>query len=403
MSNQVKLLTFVGLGDYHRVPYASGTNTFETDLFSEALYQWHTPSKTIAFLTPKAKEGNNWKILQTRIPGIIGVDIPNGNSEEELWQIFSKITDNLDEGDEVIFDITHAFRSIPILALLATSFLRIAKNVKLKAILYGAHDAKDVEARAPVPVFDLTPFVALLDWITATDRFIKNGDGNELAGLLKIYPDASVERLTESIEKISDGLQLLRPLDVIKRAAELPQLFADASPVLTNQVPPFNLLAKNVEQSYSKFGVTNPEPQRDAKVILIRQLEMIKWHESKGQIVQCLSLAREWVPSLLCMHFGIDPMDERLREGMELLLSGGKKKDSSGNTIESPYLSQWHSVPEGKRLVQLWGNSFFLANLRNDVLHSGFRKKPKEPSEIRDQTRKIVIELDQIATLWGLQ
>jgi CRISPR-associated DxTHG motif protein len=394
MSDKLKLLTFVGLNNYEKVKYAYKGETLETELFAEALSHWHTPAKIIAFLTPKAKESENWKKLQERIPGITGVEIPNGNSEADLWRIFSKMTENLDEQDEVIFDITHAFRSIPMLALLATSFLRTAKNVKLKAILYGAYEAKDEEQR--VPVFDLTPFVSLLDWITATNQFIRNGEGSELAGLLKAYPNAGVQQLTESIEKISDGLRLLRPLDVMKRAAELPQLFADAKAVISHEIPPFGLLAKNVEQSYSIFGVSNPDPQRDAKNILVRQLRIIEWHLGKGQIVQSLALTREWLPSLLCLHFDLDPMDKEYRKDMERLLVGGK---FGSEDVASPRLPQWTTVPEGKRLITLWNK---LTDVRNDVLHSGFRKNPKNTNEIKAQTEIIVTELKEIAALWNL-
>ena len=43
--------------------------------------------------------------------------IPKGQSEQEIWEIFQIVYDRLKSGDEVIFDITHAFRSIPMLAI----------------------------------------------------------------------------------------------------------------------------------------------------------------------------------------------------------------------------------------------------------------------------------------------
>ncbi len=80
MSDKLKLLTFVGLNDYKKVEYAYKGTTFKTELFAEALFRWHAPTRIIAFLTPKAKESGNWNKLQERIPGIAGVDIPDGNS-----------------------------------------------------------------------------------------------------------------------------------------------------------------------------------------------------------------------------------------------------------------------------------------------------------------------------------
>jgi len=69
----------------------------------------------------------------------------------------------------------------------------------------------------------------------------------------------------------------------------------------------------------------------------------------------------------------------------------------------SKYLEQWKTVPEGKRLRQLWSNPpYQLANLRNDVLHSGFRKNPKSAKKIVDLVQDIVHELNDIAAQWGI-
>lgn len=132
---------------------------------------------------------------------------------------------------------------------------------------------------------------------------------------------------------------------------------------------------------------------------------MVKWYAAKGQTVQALSLAREWLPSLLCYRFQLDPLDKANRDEMELLLSGGKIKDKEGNTIrESLYLEQWSNIPkkQKKLLNNLWGDDFNLANLRNDVLHSGFRKNPKKAENILEQTRKIIEELKAVAAEWKL-
>jgi CRISPR-associated DxTHG motif protein len=43
------------------------------------------------------------------------VDIPEGRSEQELWEIFDRVASAVDEGDTILLDITHAFRSIPMI------------------------------------------------------------------------------------------------------------------------------------------------------------------------------------------------------------------------------------------------------------------------------------------------
>jgi hypothetical protein len=165
-------------------------------------------------------------------------------------------------------------------------------------------------------------------------------------------------------------------------------------------------LLKRVEADYGKFGLPTPKDYiNNPQASLLRQLKIVKWSEEKGQTVQALSLAREWLPSLLGYHFNLDPFNKENREGMELLLRGGKDKDKDGNTLrESSYLEQWSNIDKKKRkqLNNLWGGELNLANLRNDVLHAGFRKNPKEAETILKQTQKVIEELDKLPGEWNL-
>lgn len=119
-------------------------------------------------------------------------------------------------------------------------------------------------------------------------------------------------------------------------------------------------------------------------------------------------MAREWLPSLLCHHFKLDPQIENPdRAEMELLLSGGKLKDQkTGETIkESRYLKDWKTIPKKQKnpITRLWGGDLNLANLRNDVLHAGFRKNPRKPEDIIEKTKQVLAQLKSIASAWGLQ
>ena len=46
------------------------------------------------------------------------IEIKKGENEEEIWDIFQKVYDILEENDEVTFDVTHGFRFLPMLGLL---------------------------------------------------------------------------------------------------------------------------------------------------------------------------------------------------------------------------------------------------------------------------------------------
>jgi CRISPR-associated DxTHG motif protein len=98
------------------------------------------------------------------VTDIQSVDIPDGRNDEELWAIFQAVVDAVDPGEQLIFDITHGFRSLPFLSFLAVAYLRVVKNIQLKGVYYGNFEARDQSVTPNrTPVIDLTPFVDLLD------------------------------------------------------------------------------------------------------------------------------------------------------------------------------------------------------------------------------------------------
>ena len=70
---------------------------------------------------------------------IIPVNIPDGLKQNEIWEIFDKIVENIDAGDEIYFDMTHSFRFLPMLAITVLNYSRVIK----KKINQGAAGKRD--------------------------------------------------------------------------------------------------------------------------------------------------------------------------------------------------------------------------------------------------------------------
>ena len=100
------------------------------------------------------------------------IKMPEGKSKDEIWQIFNALFDCVNEGDEIWLDVTHGYRSIPMLVLTAVPYLRLLKKAEIRSITYGAYEAKDKENNI-VPIFDLTDFVGLMDWTNAAGNFVR--------------------------------------------------------------------------------------------------------------------------------------------------------------------------------------------------------------------------------------
>ena len=54
-------------------------------------------------------------IIHDNFPGVKvkEVEVSEGKNTEELWDTFDKILNEIQDNDNIIFDITHGFRSIP--------------------------------------------------------------------------------------------------------------------------------------------------------------------------------------------------------------------------------------------------------------------------------------------------
>ncbi|GIW83415.1 MAG: hypothetical protein KatS3mg105_5222 [Gemmatales bacterium] len=392
----MKLLTFLGINNYSATRYKWGdeSSIMDTRLFPVALVEWLQPDEVLVFLTKQAQEHQNWKELSDKIDAT-PVPIASGASESELWQIFDAIVDRVDEADDLVIDITHGFRSLPLLGLLVAAYLRHVKQARVMHLVYGAFEARDRETNVS-PVFELTPFVGLFDWIVAADHFQRTGFGVPLAELMR-NATGKVAALRDNILELSDCLQLLRPLDVIESSSRLRDTIKSAATEIAADVPPLEEMLDHVAKSYGAFSADSQNPVE----VLEAQLRMVEWCAQQQQFVQALALAREWLPSVLCIYFGVDPQNLRERADMELLLTGGKVKDpKTGKTVkESPRRGQWSGVPARKKLRRLWNDPpYTLANLRNDLLHAGFRKNPRDAQEIKTMVPGV---LEELRTVWA--
>ncbi|MFP4350387.1 MAG: TIGR02221 family CRISPR-associated protein [Desulfococcaceae bacterium] len=73
---------------------------------------------------------------------------------EDQWKWFELILDHIEHGDILTVDLTHGYRSIPIIFSAAINFLQKARAVRLDAVYYGAFDKN----RRLAPIIDMKDF-----------------------------------------------------------------------------------------------------------------------------------------------------------------------------------------------------------------------------------------------------
>lgn len=402
----MQLLTFLGVFKLETTEFIWKNQPLtKSPYVVEALLKFNNIEKITVFLTPQAEQYENWQKLKETLSNLTNVSVEavqinSGQSEEDFWHLFDAVVNSVKSESEIIFDITHAFRSIPFLAFLATAFLQKAKAVTVKSIYYAAFERNQPQT----PIIDLTPALELLDWLTATNRFVETGDGQLLANLLKTKIPSNEElshnlearelkgnfqRAAETIEAISIALAITRPLETMTSATKLEDALAKASPSFAQKAQPFSLLTEKIVKEYGQFALLKPSEQSQIPQNLHRQLQMIKWYIDRQQIVQAITLAREWIVSILAFKFNEDILNHSIgRKYVEIALNNASEKQKENPREIKPERcdEQLESLPEADELVRLWS---VMTEIRNDIAHVGMKTQAQTARKLKQKVESL--------------
>ncbi len=108
--------------------------------------------------------------------------IPYARDTAEQVDILHALAAVVQPGERLCLDVTHGFRHLPMLALVAARYLTRVAGVKVDELYYGAFDMKN--AVGETPVLPLGGLLAMLDWVDALATYDKDGDYGVFAGLL---------------------------------------------------------------------------------------------------------------------------------------------------------------------------------------------------------------------------
>jgi CRISPR-associated Csx2 family protein len=290
-------ISFLGTNDYLECHYVvNGTQSAPTRFVQEALIdhyckEWTENDDIIIFGTGRENGSymKNWlddgqRVKSKGLQSILKSKslkanvnkmtiIPEGFSEEEIWQIFTTVFEKLQLHDEIYLDVTHAFRSIPMFSTILLNYAQLLKGTKLQAIHYGAfeklgpaYEVKEMPVEQRIaPVLDLMPLVLLQEWTVAAGDFVEYGktdgihtlleakysqlnkeskgqDNNarSLGKLDKLLLDYSESILSNKLDEIIKGSEIKDALQAVKQADK----------VIT---PAFVPLLEKIEQKIEAF------------------------------------------------------------------------------------------------------------------------------------------------------
>ncbi|QZE15495.1 TIGR02221 family CRISPR-associated protein [Halosquirtibacter laminarini] len=153
-------------------------------------------------------ESHNWKFK------IEEISIPDGNNEIELWEIFNRLYEVLQDDDELYLDITHGFRYLPMLMLVLSNYSKFLKGVRVRHISYGNFEGGFENPATKIitaPIIELTSFSEMQEWTSAASDFVQYG---QTKGIESLLPKDS--ELGNNLHEYTTLLQTVRGGDLIK-------------------------------------------------------------------------------------------------------------------------------------------------------------------------------------------
>jgi CRISPR-associated Csx2 family protein len=328
-------ISFLGTNSYKKCRYEfQNENSVVVEFVQEALINfcckdWGKEDKILIFLTKEAKMKNWEGKLELKIPSHLDcnvIDIPDGMNEKEIWEIFRIVFEQINKGDGIIYDITHSFRSLPMLGITLLNYAKFLKNIQVIGIYYGAFEvlgtAFEIENKIPnpenriAPILTLTSFSILQDWTDASSEFTKYGITSNLKKLagekyLPVLKETQgqdktaklLQNLITNIDKISTLFQTSNGLEIIKS-----KKFDEVRELMSNYqdnelVPAFKPLLNFISLSIDKFEYNN----------IMNGFFAIEWCIKDNLIQQGFTLLQENIITFFASKLSLDYLDIKNR------------------------------------------------------------------------------------------
>lgn len=159
----------------------------------------------------------------------------NHSEINENERIILSLEQYFDKGDELIVDITHSFRSLPLFLMNLILYLMNVSNkhITISHICYGMLDV--IGELGYAPIVELNSIIEINNWITGAYAFSQFGNGYQIADLIKKENPSAAKILTDFSDEMN-----LNHLDGVKNQAQKLSIIKnnDYSPIPSCIIPP---------------------------------------------------------------------------------------------------------------------------------------------------------------------
>lgn len=456
MSRSV-LFSFLGTTNYLECVYTIDSEHFQSKLtrfIQTALYEYLSKDiaelDVIVFVTKEAetlnwesrldRDGNQLTGLKESFAKLLPqahvekVMIDSEQTNEASWKLFQTLCAEIKQGDTIYFDITHSFRSNPMVALAVMNYARIIYQTHFGGVMYGwfeqkgpAYKLKEIDKEKRfVPIINISNMMRLFDWTNGVDQFLRTGDSSKLAEVIMVETQefgrenrqnlhtklemrqfSQYKKIMSKLQNVDNAFSTVRNFSPsIKKGPGIPveesflmeierlrDALSDLPEEADNRLRPLILLIDKIRDKFSGFtddGVMN-------------LYYAAKWCRENQRIQQAYTFLQEGVITAVCALNGVNEKDRNNRQPVNIALNrlqnsklkdGKDRKEESGREekqkeeeLQNSFVKIVDASLKPYRTIveENYGN---LTEGRNNINHAGMNEK-KWPAE------KLVENLDK--------
>lgn len=325
--------------------------------------------------------------------------IPAGESEADLWTVFSLLCSVVDKGDRVIVEISNGTRSLSFITFVAVQYLREMKGVQVERVCSVTRGTNGESL-----VRDLSDFVRVLDWMRGVHEFTQHVDAADLATLLgtvqnAAYRDGIGHPLTlkpwgHALSLFTQAVRLSRPREVMHAADILTTHYTEVTAEVRQLVPPLAPVM-DLLQEVTAMG-RGGSPDLLSWEALSIGLNLIEYQCRHDLIMQAVTLAREWCLNYLILELDYYPeqwLSWEVREEIGRTITGAALEARHHPYVGTTLSVKFALLDQKDDLVALW---IILSDLRNDIAHCGMNLQQKSAVMIHGRTGDMVERLRRL-------
>lgn len=342
----MRLVSFLGTTDYAPLTYTLPENgeTHRSRYVQEALVAHYDIAEVVVLVTAEARAKHADALRDVLQPCGVPLDfepIANPVDEAGQWKLFEVLAATVKDARRAILDVTHSFRSAPLIGVAAALYLEKLHDLQVEHIVYGQTDM----ATGTGTVVELSSFLSLIKLTNGADIFKRTGDARPLQRHLARRTDTHTSPvLLHNLGHMGDALHLLRGPE-LARAAEHLHLSLDGYLPPTPQAAAEHAVIRHVDEAFAPFRHT------DAPLRV--QLEQVSYYTKRRSWSAALVAVVELIITTVCKSRNL-PADRR-----------GSRKEAQ------QLLNDTHGAPAGRPIGKALQNHYSkLKDYRNQVSHN---------------------------------